>query len=757
MNDDLRGAALPRVLIEYGSDVFWRTGPELCLEYVSPNVTRFLGYSPAEMLGRPVTDFVEWEHDQQVPATLDEGSVTLRGIAVCRDGSRRWFENHVLPMRAGDGSVVGFTGVFHDIDRQVRAERDLADSEHRYRMLAEHASEVVVQGGVDGVIDWVSPSVREALGLDPADVVGRPVVDLIHPDDHQAVRDAQAVLATGRESHFEARFLRADGSPLWNSVLVRPICDEAGTIVGRIASWRDIDREHRQREALRESEEHFRLLAINASDVVVQTANDGTVQWLSPSIEDILGYRIDDLLGRHVVELVHPDDIGLVVAAQRAALEGEPARFEARYRKADGEHTWMSVVGRPLFDDSGTVVGRVASARRVDDERAAAEALARATEAAQAANLAKTQFLSRMSHELRTPLNAVLGFAQLLGMDDLTDDQRAAVEQILRGGRHLLDLINEVLDIARIESGRVTLSPEPVMAADVVSEALELVRPLASQRDVTIAWEGPRGCERALFVDRQRTIQVLLNLLANAIKYNRDGGRVEVRCSGAGEQCEIAVSDTGIGIAAEDLPKVFEPFERLAAGSSGVEGNGIGLPLSRGLAELMGGGIGVESTPGVGSTFTVALPFATVAAAPALGVDVLAGPAVQSDTRRVLYVEDNPANAELMTAILSRRPGVAMEVAPRGDEALASIRSDAPDLVLLDLHLPDTTGEEVLRGLRSDPSTSDVPVVVLTADAAPHVRRRLLALGADAFLSKPVDVARLLAWIDDPQQSRRSS
>ncbi|HEX6324248.1 MAG TPA: ATP-binding protein [Vicinamibacterales bacterium] len=379
------------------------------------------------------------------------------------------------------------------------------------------------------------------------------------------------------------------------------------------------------------------------------------------------------------------------------------------------------------------------------NERTAELAAARAE--ADAANRAKSEFLSLMSHDLRTPLNAVLGFAQLLESDQLTPEQADHVSHILRGGRHLLALISDVLDITRIESGQLGLSLEPVAVRDLVLETAELVRPLAQQRGITIevddVFEGV-----AVDADGQRLNQVMLNLLSNAVKYNREHGTVTISGRPASrKRFRIMVTDTGIGLSESQMALMFRPFERLGAEQTSVEGTGLGLALSRTLADAMGGSLGVTSTPGVGSTFWVEL--ARSEAAPAVPKQ---GPAVPHvvPTRGgvVLYIEDNLSNVRLLQRILERRPGVRLEHAPTGAMGASLARDTHPDIILLDLHLPDTTGELVLRQLTADARTRDIPKIVVTADATPGLSRRLEAEGAMMCLTKPLNVAEVLRLVD---------
>lgn len=385
----------------------------------------------------------------------------------------------------------------------------------------------------------------------------------------------------------------------------------------------------------------------------------------------------------------------------------------------------------------------------------AKEELAAAKREAERANRAKSDFLSRMSHDLRTPLNAILGFAQLFEMDTLTDEQHESLRHIRNGGAHLLDMINEVLDIARIESGHLSLSPEPVALGDVVQHVVELVRPLAAQRGINVGNdEAVRVCGmRHVRADRQRLKQILLNLLSNAVKYNRAGGRVRVTCEeAAAGRTRIKVSDTGAGIHPEKLQLLFQPFERLGAEQTAVEGTGLGLVLSKGLAEAMGGTLGVESEVDHGSTFWVELPACEASpesTEPPARPHRRAAGADTGVTGTVLYIEDNISNRRLMERVLARRPGVRLTGAAEGGTGVALAQANPPDLILLDLHLPDVRGEEVLRRLWEDPSTRAIPVAVLSADATPAQARRLIASGASAYLTKPLDIVKVLQLVDE--------
>jgi nitrogen-specific signal transduction histidine kinase/CheY-like chemotaxis protein len=377
------------------------------------------------------------------------------------------------------------------------------------------------------------------------------------------------------------------------------------------------------------------------------------------------------------------------------------------------------------------------------------------------ANQAKSEYLSRMSHELRTPLNAILGFAQLLELEDLRDEQRENLHYILSAARHLLALINEVLDIAAIEAGRLPLSLEPVPVADVVAESVSLIRPLADQHGILLTSPDP-SCATHVKGDRQRLKQVLLNLLSNAVKYNRRAGAVHLTCEDVdGTRLRIKVTDTGPGIPADAMDRLFVPFERLSSEQSAAEGTGLGLPLSKRLAEAMGGTLDLETTVDEGSTFWVELPLTEGPVQRAERQELQALPqerAVQAEpAMTVLYIEDNLSNLQLVERILGRRPGVSLISAMRPLLGLELASEHHPDLILLDLHLPDMPGQEVLRRLLANPRTAEIPVVVLSADARPSLIKDLVDQGAKAFMTKPLDVKEFLDLLDDVAVGRERS
>jgi len=367
-----------------------------------------------------------------------------------------------------------------------------------------------------------------------------------------------------------------------------------------------------------------------------------------------------------------------------------------------------------------------------------------------AANKARSEFLSRVSHELRTPLTAILGFGELLKGTELNDDQRDWVGIVHRAGVHLLELLNDVLDIARIDTGHLSMSLEPVPIEPLVKDAIALMQPMADALGVTIETASSGFPRSYVLGDNQRLRQVLINLLSNAIKYNRASGTVTISVEDADPFVRLAVADTGRGLTDEQLARLFVPFERLDAQLAGIEGTGLGLALSRDLVNSMGGTLAGTSRLDEGSTFTIELPFVEPAAITIEDMEHDDPTATRSygAMRRVLYVEDMVANAKLVAEILRRRPDVTLIPAMLGGIALELAHEHSPDLVLLDLHLPDMGGEEVLRRLRADPRTAQVPVVILSADATGTQDASLRAAGANVFLTKPIGVKPLLDTVD---------
>lgn len=504
--------------------------------------------------------------------------------------------------------------------------------------------------------------------------------------------------------------------------------------------------------ALRDNEERIRLIIDGVKDYGIFALDTaGHVTSWNPGAERIKGYTEQEIIGQHFSVFYlpeecpeHPD-----MALREATRCGHYMEEAWRSRK-DGSRFWASVVITAQYDSSGALRGFSKITRDITDRRRAEIALRTAREEAERASRAKSEFLSRMSHELRTPLNSILGFAQLLDMDSASG-QKAQIGHILRAGQHLLTLINEVLDIAKIEAGHLPLNIEHVPLATALQEALMLVSPMAGDAGIHLVPLPVLDAHCGIVADRQRLTQILLNLLSNAIKYNRPQGKVSVAVSVGLQRIEVSVIDTGKGIAAHRLVQLFKPFERLEADPN-VEGSGLGLALSKSLLEMMEGSLTVQSHYGVGSTFTFELPFVQLQRAKAVAAAPVNDPHPDAANPvlkgKVLCIEDNLSSLALIETVLQRRPGIKLISSMQGQLGLDLAAQHAPQLILLDVCLPDIDGINVLQRLRQSQTTRATPVLMITADASELTHKALCQTGASAVLTKPINVPALLAHLD---------
>jgi PAS domain S-box-containing protein len=539
-----------------------------------------------------------------------------------------------------------------------------------------------------------------------------------------------------------------------------------------------------QVQALRASEQRLRSVVAALSEGLIVNDADGRLSEANEAAARILGLRMQDMIGSNAyaprVTLLDAGGRPLPLEERpiiRALRSGQAQRgvLLQVQTAADGVR-WVQVNCEPIVIDDGGHPAAVVSMltdvtthvlaeerlRQVNQslEQRVAERTAQlqqALESAEQASRAKSEFLSRMSHELRTPLNAILGFAQLLGLADsgLRDHQRTQLRQIESAGWHLLELIDEVLDLSRIEAGAMTVSLEPVELDDLCRQALQMSATQAQPQGVTL---HPLPAEaRHLWVraDRKRLLQVLNNLVSNAVKYNRKGGEVRLSARSQGGQVRVDVADTGRGLAPHELGRLFVPFQRLGGEQDSTQGTGIGLVITRRLLELMDGHLVVSSDPGRGSCFGAVLPAAQPPAPPARPAleppalhSAATEPATAQSGLRVVYVEDNPGNVQLLRDVLAQRPALRLETCADGLHGLAHIRAAPPALAIIDIDLPLLDGREVCRQLRADPATAGVPLMALTAQAMPADLRLTRDAGFDLVLTKPLHVPELLAAVD---------
>ena len=506
---------------------------------------------------------------------------------------------------------------------------------------------------------------------------------------------------------------------------------------------------------IRERQEHERLArllrnALEYSGTMVLIADAaGLIEYANPAFYQATGYQADDIVGKSPSILRHPELSPAGVSPWPTLLAGRSWSGMFCNRRRDGSALWVSATISPVSDAAGMITHFIAVEEDATSRRVGEEELREAKRAAEAASVAKSEFLSSMSHELRTPMNAILGFAQLLANSDdiaLGERQRFYADSILKSGNHLLNLVNDILDMARIEAGRLSLSFEPVSLDRLVAEIKPMIAPLAERRKVTLVDEITGKQAPLLEADFTRLKQVLINLASNAVKYNRSGGTVRLSVShGDGGPVRVAVSDTGIGIPEKRRAEVFVPFSRLGAEASTVEGTGIGLTISKMLVEAMGGQIGFFTQENLGTTFWLEIPRAARQAASAPQAEGAAPAKDQAHCRcqmTLLYIEDNPSNVELMAEILAQDPECRCQLICAGsaEDGLALARRHRPGLVIMDINLPGINGIEAVARMKADPELRAIPVIALSADVMPDTIRNGMKAGFLRYPRKPLDI-----------------
>lgn len=783
-----------RALIENASDIVCVTdGAGLCL-YASPSLERILGYQPAQAVGHDIFKIVESDGDANLRERLhgrrEEGQKRLF-LHRCRhaNGSWRWLESSARDERRNP-AVGGIIINSRDVTERLAVEDALKESETRFARMVANVPGMIFQfvQRPDGTqfFPYISQGGFEICGYTAQEIQNdiSLIFRCLHPDDRlifeQAIRQSSQNLVPfeweGRLQHRDGHWLWArsvsrpnqlpDGSIVWDGLMTDISAEKQADAELRASreqlqhAFDELEERVRERttdlqaanDSLRQSEERYRSLAYNfPNGALFLFDRDLRFQIVGGRALEQLGYTPQRLEGKTIWEGLPPELVPVLEPIYREILRGETPTFDIeRQGRTFSVHTF------PVRNESGEIYAGMVAALDITSRKRAEEALQNATleaqaarESAESANRANSEFLSRMSHELRTPLNSILGFGQLLQRSDLSAKQKKRTDLIVTAGRHLLDLINEVLDIARIEAGRLDLSTEPMRAAEAIQEAVSLARPLAQRRNIALEVQTC-GDDLFLLGDRQRVRQVLLNLVSNALKYNYDGGWVRVQCLQTERDVCIAVSDGGPGIEPGFEERLFAPFERLGAERSDIEGTGLGLALSQRLVIEMGGRIEVQSEPGVGSTFTLRLP---VGQAPH-ALNGSTGPLerkyqTEQGARKILYIEDNTANIQLVESIFSELLPSRLIVSMLGGLGIELAREHRPDLVLLDLHLPDIDGIEVLRRLKRDPALQAIPVIILSADATPSQIEQLYEAGAQTYLTKPLDVEEFLNAVNE--------
>ncbi|MBI4517725.1 MAG: PAS domain S-box protein [Deltaproteobacteria bacterium] len=785
-----------RSLIEHASDVVTVLKPDGSVSYRSPSAQRILGYGPTELEG--VNDF-DMIHPDDRAALLE---LFTRGLAQpgatasavyryrAKDGSWRVFEG-VGTNLLNDPAVAGVVVNSHDITERVQIEEELRNSQEYLKALFEYAPDAYYLNDLEGRLLDGNRAAEELIGYRREQMIGESLLSLkILPAEEfpKAIALQSKNIAGEPTGPDELNIIRADGSTVTVEVRTYPIHIHGQTRVLGIA--RDVTERKQAQEALQRSEARFRFLIENVSDLIAIADPSGGIQYVSPSHEWVLGYAPEELVGQSGLLLLHPDDVAAIApaVAQGFSHPGEPLHFEYRARHKDGSWRYLEAVGKSLAGSPNVVM---VSSRDVTERKQAEAALQQAKEAAEVANRAKSEFLANMSHEIRTPLNGIIGMTELALDTELSGEQREYLGLVKSSAGSLLTVINDVLDLSKIEAGRLDIDNVEFRLHDCIEDTIKALALRAQQKGLRIAWNIAAGVPAALTGDPGRLRQILVNLVGNAIKFTAQGEVVvqvdspqSPACDAAQPLAELhfAVHDTGIGIPAQKQAAIFNAFEQ-ADGSTARRygGTGLGLTIAAKLVHLLGGRIWVDSEPGRGSTFHftatfgLAQPNARPSPAALVGNHCAersstCGPAIEKPSPqpsptsdagaadkfrnrlRILLAEDNAVNQKLVVRLLEKR-GHTVVVAGNGNEALAALEREPFDLVLMDVQMPEMDGFEATAEIRrreaatGNPRAHRVPIIAMTAHALKGDEERCLAAGMDAYVAKPIDSQSLLRTI----------
>ena len=701
-----------------------------------------------------------------------------------KDGSRFPAIVSVTALRDDEDTIIGYLLIGTDNTARKQAEEALLKAGALQSAIFNSANFSSIATDAKGVIQIFNVGAERMLGYTAADVMNKITpADISDPQEVIArAKELSAELETqiapgfealvfkasrGIEDIYELTYIRKDGSRFPAVVSVTALRDAQDAIIGYLLIGTDntarkqIEAEQKQlAQKLRDQQFYTRSLFESNIDAIMTTDPSGIITDVNKQMEVLTGCTRDELIGAPFKN--HFTDPECAETSIKLVLsEKKVTDYELTVRARDGKETVVSYNATTFYDRDRRLQGVFAAARDVTERKRLDQVLQEkntelesARSLAEKANLAKSDFLSSMSHELRSPLNAILGFAQLMESDSppATSSQKESIAQILQAGWHLLKLINEILDLAKVESRQVPMSEEPVSLAEVMLECHAMIEPQAQQRDIKLTFPQ---FDIPCFVraDRTRLKQILINLLSNAIKYNLKQGTVEVKCAASTpERMRVSIIDSGAGLYPEQLAQLFQPFNRLGQEAGGEEGTGIGLVVAKRLVELMGGVIGVESTVGVGSVFWFELISVTE---PHLlmeesDVATLVLPQTPRGERlhTLLYVEDNPANLKLVEQIIARHPDISLLTAVNGNDGIKIACASQPDVILMDINLPGINGFEAMKILRSDPSTTHIPVIAVSANAMPLDVERGLKAGFFRYITKPIKVNEFMEALD---------
>ena len=696
-----------------------------------------------------------------------------------KDGSRFPAIVSITALRNAHNGIIGYLliGTDNTARKQVEAEKQhllevqeetnkqlqqtnikLQISQERLAVTLNSIGDAVITTDALGRVTLLNPLAEKLTGWTPEAALGQPVdkiFTIISKETRQpATTPVMDTLAHGTIQGLANHtvLIARDGSECDIADSCAPIRDREARVIGAVLVFRDVTKEYGVQQALRDQQFYTRSLIESNIDALMTTDPFGIITDANKQMEALTGCTRDELIGAPSKNYF-TDPERAEAAIKKVLNEKKVANYELTVRARDGKETMVSYNAAIFYDRERRLQGVFAAARDITERKLLDGELERAKSLAEKANLAKSDFLSSMSHELRTPLNAILGFAQLLeaGTPQPTANQIVRLHQIIKAGWYLLDLINEILDLALIESGKLSLSRESVSLIDVMHECQAMIEPQAQKSGIQIDFLpfDPTWFANA---DRTRVKQVMINLLSNAIKYNREHGTVEVVCSESSlDRLRITIKDSGVGLSQEKVTQLFQPFNRLGQEFGSEEGTGIGLVVTKQLIELMGGSIGVKSIAGVGSEFWIELmrdemPQLVEENNPTAERVAVVGSVAP---RTMLYVEDNPANLLLVEQIIEDYPHLRMLSARDGRQGIALARAHLPDVVLMDINLPGISGFQAQQLLRDDPTTAHIPVLAISANAMPRDIEKGLEAGFFRYLTKPININEFMSALGD--------
>lgn len=622
--------------------------------------------------------------------------------------------------------------------------------------LDEHA--IVSITDVEGNISYVNDKFCDISGYSRDELIGKNH-SMFKSEEHapEFYADLWRTITDGKTWHGEIKNATKDGRAYWVKISIVPFLNQQGTPFQYVAIRTDITAQRNSERELYDKANELKTMLSSTSQGYWRIDNNARTIEMNPRMADILGVSPSEAVGTLVNDYLTQEQMAFHRDKLQNRTVGKSETYELMLMSKTGNEVPCIFSATPLYDATGQKNGSFALVSDITERVSAEEAVHKAMEEAEKANFAKSEFLSSMSHELRTPMNAILGFGQMLKFnpkEPLTEKQTDFVEQIMKGGQHLLELINEVLDLAKIEAGRIDLSIEGICVKTTLDECLTLIQSMADKRGIEITvGEGFEKTED-IRADLTRLKQTLLNLLSNAVKYNRENGKIMIDCHRTPtSMIRITVSDTGAGIPEDMLEALFEPFNRLSAESSEIEGTGIGLTITKQLVERMHGHIGVESEVGKGSTFWVEFPMVerklTDVAASTEKALADGSHRLPDASGTVLYVEDNPANTRLMESIIEMVSGLSLITAHNAELGIELAQSTPPDLIIMDINLPGMDGYGALEKLQSLTQTKNIPVIALSANATPKDIEKGINAGFLKYLTKPIKVDELVNAVKD--------